>query len=387
MVNPSIDQVNDRGAGPFPAVPDLAELIGLALAGLVPMFNEEKQLFCYRLHSTNAGLVQEGLSPRYTMMTLLGLHRAEETGVGSPVNIRQIFDGMLRDTVWADNIGDLGLLLWTCATIRPDRLRETWRKLNFAKALDGFRDVGEGRTMELAWFLTGLAHTAPVEPACAGLEASARRTYRLLKENRGPHGFFGHMARRKSVAGLLRGHYGSFADQVYPICALAAYSKAFDPAAAAEARQSAEALCRLQGPLGQWWWHYDARRGTVFEEYPVYSVHQHAMGPMALFALDDIGTSDFVPFIYRGLQWVTGENELGYDMRDHSAQLIWRSFYYANAHNRYFARLCGFADWAKRGESTKDLQVMFESRPYELGWLLYAFAGRPQSSGAAERGY
>ena len=46
------------------------------------------------------------------------------------------------------------------------------------------------------------------------------------------------------------------------------------------ARPHASASCRV--PHGQWWWHYDVRDGSVVERYPVYSVHQHAMAPMAL---------------------------------------------------------------------------------------------------------
>ena len=54
--------------------------VALATRGLVPMFDEQKQLFCYSLKKTDRGMVQEGLSPRYTMMTLMGLHRLEEAG-------------------------------------------------------------------------------------------------------------------------------------------------------------------------------------------------------------------------------------------------------------------------------------------------------------------
>ena len=181
--------------------------------------------------------------------------------------------------------------------------------------------------MELAWFLTGLAHAAKAQPGCGpGLAKSAARTYQQLMNNQGNHGFFGHMAGNKSMAGLFRGHIGSFADQVYPICALAAFSQSYGEPAVPAARNCAEAICRAQGPLGQWWWHYDARSGRVVEEYPVYSVHQHAMGPMALFALEDICKGEFTGPVYRGLGWIVGDNELGYDMRDDSAHLVWRNF-------------------------------------------------------------
>ncbi len=79
---------------------------------------------------------------------------------------------------------------------------------------------------------------------------------------------------------------GSFADQIYPVQALARARDAHgaaDPLAAAN--RTADRLCAAAGPAGQWWWHYDARNGAVVERYPVYSVHQHAMAPMALLDL------------------------------------------------------------------------------------------------------
>ena len=50
-------------------------IVKLAVEGLTPMFDTSRQLFCYKLKKTDQGLIQEGISHRYTMMTLLGLHR------------------------------------------------------------------------------------------------------------------------------------------------------------------------------------------------------------------------------------------------------------------------------------------------------------------------
>ena len=60
-------------------------------------------------------------------------------------------------------------------------------------------------------------------------------------------------------------------------------------------------ICELQGPDGQWWWHYDTRTGKVVEGYPVYSVHQDSMAPMALLDLEDAGGPQHSEAITRGL--------------------------------------------------------------------------------------
>ncbi len=64
--------------------------------------------------------------------------------------------------------------------------------------------------------------------------------------------------------------------------------------------ETAAAICGLQGPEGQWWWHYDTRNGSVVEGYPVYSVHQHAMAPMALLDLREAGGTDHIHVARQG---------------------------------------------------------------------------------------
>ena len=136
--------------------------------------------------------------------------------------------------------------------------------------------------------------------------------------------------------------------------------------------QCAATGLHLQGPLGQWWWHYDSRNSRVVGRYPVYSVHQEGMAPMALFALGEVLRSDYGPWIYKGLQWISGTNELNRDMRDDSANVIWRCAYHKN-HKRYLETAWASLTTSEAGTSSDDLQVLYECRPYELGWLLYAF--------------
>ena len=88
-------------------------LTALAANGLPSMFDEKKQLFCYKLKKTDQGMVREGISHRYTMMTLMGLKRLEESGVASPIAIGPVLDKLMENLDWVNNIGDLGVLLWT----------------------------------------------------------------------------------------------------------------------------------------------------------------------------------------------------------------------------------------------------------------------------------
>jgi hypothetical protein len=294
--------------------------------------------------------------------------------VRSPIDTEPVLNALLADTTWIDNIGDLGVLLWTCAVVAPERLAEVESRLDVKNALERFPDVEKGPTMELAWFLTGLCHSKlAYEDSLPDLKPLADRTYEMLKRNQGERGIFGHAATSGSVAGRLRGSIGSFADQVYPIYAMTRYWEAYaDKNAVERALDCALTICEAQGPLGQWWWHYNSSNGEVIDRFPVFSVHQHAMGPMVLLALGESMQSDFGPWIYKGLEWL-GKNELDFNMEDPSANLVWRSIYRPTA-SRYLHTAISFLAGSGDRGSNKNLQVRYECRPYELGWLLYAFA-------------
>jgi hypothetical protein len=336
----------------------MKRLVSLAIRGLVPMFDEESRQFCFTLKGTEDGLVREGVSPRYTAMTLLGLHRLEENGVKSPIAVGPALERLLANTDWIDNIGDLGLLLWLCAHVAPELLEEVSKRTGVSTALQRYRQAQSAHTMELAWLLTGLCYWELAFPRNqVGIKDLAFETYEKLKRSQGKYGIFAHAARHGSLAERSRGWIGSFADQVYPIYAMSLFSSAFgDREAPTRALQCARAICEAQGEKGQWWWHYDSLRGQVIEGYPVFSVHQHAMAPMALLQLADLTGHDFNPWIYKG---------------------IWRCICRSR---RPLARYlkAGLGRYPDRieHECPEDLKILFECRPYELGWLLYAFAKR-----------
>jgi hypothetical protein len=173
---------------------------------------------------------------------------------------------------------------------------------------------------------------------------------------------------------------GSFADQVYPVQALARlHGSADDPEALAAADAVAAAVCRAQGEAGQWWWHYDSRTGSVVEGYPVYSVHQHAMAPMALLDLADAGGQLHLEAICRGLRWLARRPETSEDLVLDDPPVTWRKV--ARSDRRKMVRGLRAASTRLRpGMRLPLLDRVFrpgtvdhECRPYELGWLLLAW--------------
>ena len=174
----------------------------------------------------------------------------------------------------------------------------------------------------------------------------------------------------------MRGRIGSFADQVYPIYAFSQFAKAYqldEPLRLA--LRCGNAICSLQGSLGQWWWHYDSVTGKVVQRYPVYSVHQHGMAPLALYSLASVSKKDFTEPIRKGLNWIASDNELHSDLRDREEILVWRSIFPANKYEAYFKDLANFVKSSPE-TSRGHFSIRTECRPYELGWLLYAFGSR-----------
>lgn len=185
-----------------------------------------------------------------------------------------------------------------------------------------------------------------------------------------------------SASGRLRAHVGCFADQVYTIQALARLHAAQPNALALSAAEAcAERICALQGPAGQWWWHYDARSGGVVEGYPVYSVHQHAMAPMALFDLREAGGTDYSQAIIKGMQWLENHPEVPAALVVPEKGVIWRKV--ARREPRKAVRAISAVTTALMpGLHAPGIEMLFppttvdyECRPYELGWLMYAWLG------------
>src|SRR5690606_30150781 len=129
-------------------------------------------------------------------------------------------------------------------------------------ALTRLREIDDGDrpqyVVEAAWVLAALTAMRKLVDVEAALERARRR---LLASQVPGSPLFPHA----TGAGLLpwyRSHISCYADQVYPIQALARlHASGDDPAALRAADRCAQWICRLQGASGQWWWHYDARNG------------------------------------------------------------------------------------------------------------------------------
>ncbi len=175
---------------------------------------------------------------------------------------------------------------------------------------------------------------------------------------------------------------GTFANHTYGSYALSLHAaRTGDVAAAEAARRCVEAVCAGQGERGQWWWMVDTKTGRWVDRYPVYAVHQHAMGPFCFWAARDLTKVNLAEHFRRGLDWLFGENELGESLVQEELGLVWRAIQRAdsNSDGDYGVPLntlrrrrmvgLGLGPLQYRYPMTERLVLLREARAYAFGWM------------------
>lgn len=382
-------QVSDRIAVPVPdrmsllrtassvARSQVDQLLILAKRGL-PRMMHKAGAFGHTLRAVKVGSQWterlEGDSLRYQAIVALGLACTDEAtqrqvlAFGTAADLARAAAARAE---MSDDPGAVALAAWAGAEAGHFHAAPLFHKL--AERLTSDAPIP---TVDCAWALTAaLAGRKYGETSQVTVLARKR-----LFAGRASSGLFPHIL-PPSAAGRLRAHIGCFADQVYPIQALARLHAAHDDTAALSmADACAERICALQGRNGQWWWHYDTRGGGVAEGYPVYSVHQHAMAPMALLDLMEAGGGNHMQPIVKGLEWLENHPEAASaSLVQPDKGVVWRKVARREP-NKAVRGMAAIAAAISPGLRVPAVDLLFpptrvdyECRPYELGWLLYAW--------------
>jgi anaerobic magnesium-protoporphyrin IX monomethyl ester cyclase len=350
--------------------------------GLPRLYNQDEGLFYDRVVERGSELIQVGRSLRYTAICLLGLKRI--CGLG--LNLEPALERVARwpkDSVFPD---DLGLMLWALAAHRHPAAGELAMELARNKQPTG-RSMAAIGTMEIAWMLAGATEALRQDFADGELHGFAEQAAAELLARQGSTELFqntGLFSRYHLPHRLLQQRIVSLASQIYPIKALADWSQyTGEPEWRNKATVCARQLVRMQGELGQWPWLYSHSHCAVTEFFPVYSVHQHAMVPMALLSLQP-DAEEFRAALVQGLRWVFGDNELGAFMCEPNNGVIWRAIQpVSREHSEIVSdRVFGLPPEAWPGiyravlgrpkaRQYQHLLVLRQMRSYELGWLAF----------------
>ncbi|GLS30388.1 hypothetical protein [Neomesorhizobium albiziae] len=315
----------------------------------------------------------EGDSLRYAINCGLGLSfisEAEQRQILGGSSARDVILATAKRAETSDDPGAVALAAWTAA-----EAENIFTARLFERLTDLLASRQPVATVDCSWMLIAAVAARKLGDT---YDLAVMAKERLMAAQ-GAYGLFPHRLPASSN-GKLRAHIGCFADQVYSTQGLARFAVAYQDQAALVAADACGArICQLQGPDGQWWWHYDVRNGTVVEGYPVYSVHQHAMAPMALLDLREAGGVDHMGALVKGLQWLVRHPEVSEPMICEQDAVIWRKA--ARREPKKAVRALSAVTTAlKPGLHLPGLdrafppnQVDHECRPYELGWLLYAW--------------
>jgi hypothetical protein len=344
------------------------ELTAFAVREL-PGMRLDDGMYCLEVHADD--MRPRGRSVRYSVMVALGLLRARAAGYDVGVDVDALVDLILgvRDDP-ALTPGDAGLLLWLDRRAGRDHAATLLSSID--RRLDPAGGWAGREGMEVAWIAI-----AASEAVAQGLRGHAERTLASaraeLLARRGPSGLLRHRSG-------WRGRFPNFATQIYGTLALATLGRRADDEALAAACGLADVLVRLQRDDGGWPWLFDIEHGRVTEPYEVYAVHQDAMAPMGLFELyEATGDDRYRAAAARGLDWIYGRNDLAAPMLDEQRKILYRSIRRKPPYDRavltattagsYLGMPVG-ARW--RGP----LEINPTDRPYHLGWVLEAWAGR-----------
>jgi hypothetical protein len=359
---------------------DLVESVtAVAVDGLNRSYRDYPRAFPFTVRKDARGRPRpQGYSLRYAAISQIGINRWLKCRGDDPARLVDLHQRIAGRIDEIDRVGDAALWVWASCEGGHDSVDRLVRRL-----VQLWQSQSKGcHTVELAWVLKAGTMVWESHPACrASIERAMREAEARLRALFSPRvGLFRRQTRDVWVA-RLGSRIACFADQVYPIVAYSHYGVLFEDRSALQmAGDTVETLCRWQGPQGQWWWHYDNVTGGVCEGYPVFSVHQHSMAPMAVLALDRATGRDHREAVARGLRWITGDNELGENLIDPEAGAIWRDIERRDClkASRVMKAASRVTGWQSLGRLVDrygaGLRVNRECRPYELGWILYAWA-------------
>jgi hypothetical protein len=305
------------------------------------------------------GIDRAGIEPR-----LLSLDRRATLAAATELAVGRNGREYLRSA---------GLLIWTNALLDGESYPDLVAKIALPETK---AHLGTLTTMQLAWLLSGLVHERVRQPS--GRVANFARAVAGALQDRfvSQSSLIAHAGPGAPMADRVRWYVPNFADQIYAVQALAFFAMVFDDAPARTCASHLVArLITLQGPLGQWWWHYNVRTGTVAEKFAVYSVHQYGMAPMALMALQAAGGPDCSEAIEHSQRWIE-RNELGVSLVDTAAMTVWRDIELAESRVQGWTRKASLLLPSKRATSGEPptLIINHETRPYEWAWCVYAGA-------------
>ena len=360
-------------------------LCSIAKKGLAICYSENTNPLPYTCRPADNNVHKlVGSSFRYAIISQIGIAEWLKTHPEDRAHLPNLWPKIIDNYHNITDIGDLALVLWAAVANKADNCELLARTLSTSWQ----SQANLCNAVELGWIIQActlaLSEQGHLKPHIGPVLNQAKTN--LVSLFRPQRSLF-QRHNRAGIAETISRRIACFADQVYPILAMSTYGLLFNDKQSIEiAARATEKICRLQGPLGQWWWHYDTSRGEVSEEYPVFSVHQHAMAPMAIMASDKASGENHLERIKCSIRWLLGDNELHTNLLLDEAGIIWRDIEKREPVKlsrglRSLLCISNLHSLNKlAGKCFIGFRINYECRPYELGWILYTWANSRSES-------
>jgi len=355
----------------------MSRLVQQASRLLREMFDETQALFSYSLREVDGRYVNDFSHPskiRYTINVLAGLQAAADAE-GLDWDVAHLVDRFASLHLPAVvNAADKGLMLHVLASAGHERRDAVLSEIE--TLLDSREATARLNLQEIGWLLSGLCRHAEITGDGRSV-ASAERLFRATDRD--------YLNRDTLLPRFTRQWwrrpFTSFGGLTYFLMALRDYAAAFnDPYAEMLFRESVVKTIQLQGRGGEWPWFVNVNQQRVAEWYPVYSVHQASMAMLFLLPALDMGVAGARASIEKSLSWLAGGNELGIAMMRVEPFMTFRCIRRREPASRALTYGRSLARSALHSQAPAlrpaQLDVNTECRSYEIGWLLYAWAGR-----------
>ena len=173
-------------------------------------------LFCY--DKIRNQFSPRGISIRYSLITLLGLIKAEKNHYDTRFNIGDIYkSALLGSDSPGLTPGDFGLYLWVDSELGSKNYAMLFEKLKFSlESVGGYTSC---TGMEIAWIIIGTTRTAQVTGSETVKTALNEGLNCLYSNYISPSGLFYHYGKHN-----FRRQFPNFATQIYLIKALCHYA-------------------------------------------------------------------------------------------------------------------------------------------------------------------
>ncbi len=305
-------------------------------------------------------------------VVLLGLLRADEAGVTHPFSSGALRTRVLGDLGSGSTPGELGLALWAESRADGNAVGEITGLLS--DRIGGRYDRLE--LDQLSWVVTGLSEATVRIGADERSAPLLEQSLDALLSRSGDNGAFfrdsgaGHRSRTTPVT-----------SQFHALTALAQAIRAGHRDAAGESTgRLTEALVGLQRDDGAWPGLVDPQHGEPAAIYPVLTVTQVALAPIAFRVAAEAGAGgDLRGPVSRGLEWALGANLLGFNLIHEKEERLDRGIV-PRREAGPVSRGLSTASRRLRGrplEPHADALILDPGVSSEdLGWVLEAWAGR-----------